>query len=96
MPRASSRPTYRRREEKKEKEISPASKIERFLLFRGGGGGRRVENRAEKRSIVKLAGLFGLDLMEESRNDRLAVLAEEEGSGGGGDDDRSRHRGEKV
>ena len=35
MPRASSRPTYRRREEKKEKEISPASKIERFLLFRG-------------------------------------------------------------
>lgn len=41
MPRASSRPTYRRREEKKEKEISPAPKIERFLLFRGGGGGRR-------------------------------------------------------
>lgn len=33
MPRASSRPTYR--EEKKEKEISPAPKIERFLLFRG-------------------------------------------------------------
>lgn len=33
MPRASSRPTYR--EEKKEKEICPAPKIERFLLFRG-------------------------------------------------------------
>ena len=56
------------------------------------GGGRGVENRAEKRSIVKLAQgwghrRFGLDLMEESRNDRPAVLAEEEGSGGGDDDD---------
>lgn len=106
-PRASSRPTYRsvamRRQKKngkKEEEISPtlAEPKIRYRTFpslsriRILGGGRGVENRAEKRSIVKLAQgwghrRFGLDLMEESRNDRPAVLAEEEGSGGGGDDD---------
>lgn len=74
---------------------SQRSDIERFLLFRESESWEEeegVENRAEKRSIVKLAQgwghrRFGLDLMEESRNDRPAVLAEEEGSGGGDDDD---------